>query len=256
MRSLAIRNMIWLLDSVGGSGTDAAAASLPELSRRWLARTAHTPRAEQRIESMIADVIEPRWNGVPVLGARVEDIGAWYGELARSSARRNDASGPGILRTLHAVLTNGLWSAQIGLLMADDPVEALATVVPVWTARSLHLPRVPGLHATSVGRAAGLATEEVLRATGRSGRAGSTAMTLPPIRGSWLVVTASHLALVPGVVPAELAWTVTREEVAGAKPAPRIHLLHRFRLCFADGSSAAFLVLKRPAVNLFTTVLG
>lgn len=240
--NLTTSNMVWLVESSRSWTDPSKSFSLGWHCAQWLARSeaALPSKALERNRALIGDWIEPRWGSVAVDQLEISEFNEWYREVF--AAKGLDTLSR---NALNAIVLNGMWSAAIQQLLPGEEILAQEMVVPVWTAtRQIRM-----------GAAAGITSEAVLQRRGRKGSPGSTAMTLPAIKGSYLVVTPDHLALIPGITPAHVAWSVPRASVRGVEPRTTLAKMHQFRLRFDDGSAGAFLVRQPGVVSLLSGLL-
>jgi hypothetical protein len=121
---------------------------------------------------------------------------------------------------------------------ASGSVTAMTrSLMPVWR-----------LHSGGVGALDAIASS-VMRRSGRRGAADSLAMSLPTQRAMdlWVVSGRLHLSDSIGLAP-ELRWSCDASEVESISKAPRLQLLSRVTIRFADSSRASFMTQKRFAL--------
>jgi hypothetical protein len=83
--------------------------------------------------------------------------------------------------------------------------------------------------------------------------------SFPPQSRRLLCATSGRLMFLLSdsrLTSAEVIWQLPRDQVRGVERRPRTQLMARFRLHFADGSSAAVLVTRRRAIDALTEALG
>ncbi len=139
----------------------------------------------------------------------------------------------------------------------DEELEAAENVVCVATGRGVHA-RAPG--AGGVGlRVGGALGDRLGRVGAVTGAPESVARSIPYRPGGLVLgVTQARVGLWTGLTlgaPAEV-WSAPREVVAMVERRPRRQLLARFRLHFADESSAAFMTPKRKTIERLGDLLG
>lgn len=125
---------------------------------------------------------------------------------------------------------------------ALDPDEQLLerfASVPIASARAT----VRGF-----GLAGGLGAA-LARAGAVKGEPGSVARQIPTARNCYLVVTQRRVGLVKPGLPGKMLWSAARSEIIRVERRPRLQALARFRLHFADGSSAAFMTWRRRNID-------
>ncbi len=137
-------------------------------------------------------------------------------------------------------------------LQEGEEIEAAENVVCAATAVGEHAPGVGG-------RIGGRLGDRLGRVGAVEGDPDSIARSIPYQRGGLVLgVTDQRVGLWSGPAmgqPAEL-WSAPREVIARVERRPRLQLLARLRLHFADGSSAAFLTPKRASIERLAELLG
>ncbi len=117
---------------------------------------------------------------------------------------------------------------------------------------------VPAKSAKGVGvNIGGVVANQVMGRVGASGGAqGSVASQMPRTSGALLLrVTDQRVGLVKPLDGTPV-WEVPRSWVARVERRPRLQLMARFRVHYADGSWLAFLTFRRRTVEGFRAVLG
>ena len=90
----------------------------------------------------------------------------------------------------------------------------------------------------------------------QGGKAGSIASQLPGTSGALLLrVTDQRVGLVKPLDGTPV-WEVPRTWVARIERRPRLQLMARFRVHYADGSWLAFLTMRRRNIERFRALLG
>jgi hypothetical protein len=139
---------------------------------------------------------------------------------------------------------------------SEQVLDIVASVVPVRGARGVGSPGLAG----SVGTAAGNKLAQIGAVKGGKGSlADSFPHHLPPGSTRLLCVTSQRLLFLlssPARKSAELVWEVPREAVQGVERRPRMQLLARFRLHFADGSAVSIMTLSRRNIESLAGELG
>ncbi|GAA1923205.1 hypothetical protein [Streptantibioticus ferralitis] len=120
-----------------------------------------------------------------------------------------------------------------------------ALVVPVKNARGVSV---------NVG---GMIGNAIMRNVGAQGGGhGSIAASCPDVsRGLVLRVTDQRVGLVNSLDGTPI-WEVPRNWVARVERRPRLQLMARFRVHYADGSWLAFMTFRRRNIEAFRAVLG
>ncbi len=143
-------------------------------------------------------------------------------------------------------------------LQENEEIEAAENVVCVATAVGVHARGVPGV--PGVGLRVGSALGDRLGRVGAvKGEPDSIARSIPHQRGGLVLgVTDRRVGLWSGPAMGQAAelWSAPREVVARVERRPRAQLLARFRLHFADGSTAAFMTPKRASIEHLADLLG
>lgn len=142
-------------------------------------------------------------------------------------------------------------SALTGLA-AGEQLLAYGVVVPAKSAKGVKL----NFHGH--GKVGGQLGDQLVRNVGAvNGGVGSVAAQLPDTGGGALLlrVTDQRVGLVR---PSDgtAVWEVPRGWVARVERRPRLQLMARFRVHYADGSWLAFLTMRRRTIEGFRVVLG
>ncbi|MCW8375652.1 hypothetical protein [Streptomyces justiciae] len=137
-------------------------------------------------------------------------------------------------------------------LAPGEQLQTYGVVVPAKDAKGVKM-KVHG-H----GKLGGELGDHLMHTVGAtSGGAGSIAASMPQTSGSALVlrVTDQRVGLV-GQRDGIPVWEVPRAWVVRVERRPRLQLLARFRLHYADGSWLAFMTARRRTVEGFQALIG
>lgn len=131
------------------------------------------------------------------------------------------------------------------LLTPGEQLLAYASVVPAASAKGV-----------SVNLGGVLANDLMNRVGARGGVRGSIASQMPSTSGALLLrVTDQRVGLVKPLDGTPV-WEVPRTWVARVERRPRLQLMARFRVHYADGSWLAFLTMRRRNIERFRSLLG
>jgi hypothetical protein len=133
--------------------------------------------------------------------------------------------------------------------ITGESLELSAVVVPVISAEGL----VPKHGAAGLGRLIG---NKIGRHKAVEGPDGSLARTLPTTRGGRMLQLTSHRIMLVDPKTKVPEWQAPRTAVAGIKTSPRLQLMAKFRVVFADGSSFALLTMSGKTVRTLADRLG
>jgi hypothetical protein len=141
--------------------------------------------------------------------------------------------------------------SALGHLAPGEQLQTFGVVVPAKSAKGVKL----DIHGH--GRLGGQFGDYLAHNVGaRSGGAGSIAAGMPPSSGALLLrVTDQRVGLVHPLEGTPV-WEVPRTWVARVERRPRLQLMARFRLHYADGSWLAFLTMRRRTLERFQTWIG
>ncbi len=143
-------------------------------------------------------------------------------------------------------------------LQEGEEIKTAEVVVCVATAVGARPRGVPGAPGAGL-RVGGAVGNRLARMGAVKGESDSIARSIPYQRGGIVLgVTERRVGLWSGPAmgePAEL-WSAPREVVTRVQRRPRLQLLARFRLHFADGSTAAFMTPKRASIERLANLLG
>ncbi|MGW4569469.1 hypothetical protein ACWEN3_46590 [Streptomyces sp. NPDC004561] len=117
---------------------------------------------------------------------------------------------------------------------------------------------VPAKSAKGIGvNLGGAIANQVMGAVGaQSGGAGSIASGMPRTSGALLLrVTDQRVGLVQPLNGTPV-WEVPRTWVTRVERRPRMQLMARFRLHYADGSWLAFLTMRRRTIDQLRSLIG
>ncbi|GEM_PF-6769078 len=100
--------------------------------------------------------------------------------------------------------------------------------------------------------------ERPWRTPGRKGDPGTLGQRLPRAPGAlWVALTPYRLLVGPVLgPPAALLWDVERRQLGGVEPRPRLQMMARFWLHFADDSAVALLTARQRTVDALAEELG
>ncbi len=130
-------------------------------------------------------------------------------------------------------------------LAAGEQLLAYASVVPAAGARGV-----------SVNLGGVLANDLMSQVGAQGGMAGGIASQMPATSGALLLrVTDQRVGLVKPLDGTPV-WEVPRAWVARVERRPRLQLMARFRVHYADGSWLAFLTMRRRNIEQFRALLG
>jgi hypothetical protein len=143
---------------------------------------------------------------------------------------------------------------ELNALRGLEPGEQLLTfaiVVPAKSARGVKV------NLPLTGRLGGYLGDHLMHTIGaESGGTGSIASGMPRTSGALLMrVTDRRVGLLHHQNGTPV-WEIPRTWVARVERRPRLQLMARFRMHYADGSWLAFLTLSRRATERFKAVLG
>ena len=109
---------------------------------------------------------------------------------------------------------------------------------------------------------AGTAGQAIVDRAAVKARTGNIAKTFPqrfpPASTKLLCVTDMRLVFLlvgPDRKKAELAWQAPRSDVIRAERRPRLQIMARFQLHFADGSSLALMTMRRRTIDSLAAAL-
>ncbi|MEW2391691.1 hypothetical protein AB0933_25390 [Streptomyces venezuelae] len=138
--------------------------------------------------------------------------------------------------------------AALCQLAPDEQLLTYGIVVPVKSAEGVKIKH---------GRIGGMLGDQLMQRYGaQSGGARSIAAAMPPTSGALLMrVTDQRVGLVRHLDGTPV-WEVPRTWVAHVERRPRLQLMARFRVHYADGSWLAFLTARRRTIESFTTALS
>ncbi|MEU7058986.1 hypothetical protein [Streptomyces sp. NPDC046197] len=141
--------------------------------------------------------------------------------------------------------------SALGHLAPGEQLQTYAVVVPAKGAKGVKV----SIHGH--GRFGGELGDQLVRSVGaQSGGAGSIASGLPATSGALLMrVTDQRVGLVHPLDGTPV-WEVPRAWVARVDRRPRLQLMARFRLHYADGSWLAFLTMRRRTIEDFRSWIG
>ena len=141
--------------------------------------------------------------------------------------------------------------AALSQLGTGEQLLAYGIVVPAKSAKGMKV------NIRGAGRAGGAIGDYLMQNVGAaSGGAGSIAAQMPPTSGGLLMrVTDQRVGLVRHLDGTPV-WEVPRTWVARVERRPRLQLMARFRLHYADGSWLAFLTLHRRTIEGFQSLVG
>jgi hypothetical protein len=142
--------------------------------------------------------------------------------------------------------------SALSQLAAGEQLLSYGVVVPAKSAKGVKMTR-PGPFSGIGGELGDRLVQSVGAA---SAGAGSIAAGMPPSSGALLLrVTDQRVGLVRPLDGAAV-WEVPRAWVARVERRPRLQLMARFRLHYADGSWLAFLTARRRTIETFRSQLG
>ncbi|MER6355027.1 hypothetical protein ABT186_25240 [Streptomyces sp. NPDC001634] len=141
--------------------------------------------------------------------------------------------------------------SALSQLAAGEQLLTFGIVVPVKSAKGIKV----SFHGH--GKLGGHVGDYLMHNIGAaSGGAGSIASGMPQTSGALLLrVTDQRVGLVRHLDGTPV-WEVPRTWVARVERRPRLQLMARFRLHYADGSWLAFLTMRRRTIETFKGVLG
>ncbi|MBW5420070.1 hypothetical protein GKQ77_00530 [Streptomyces sp. BG9H] len=134
-------------------------------------------------------------------------------------------------------------------LAAGERLLAHGIVVPVKSAEGVKLKH---------GRIGGMVGDHLMHRYGaQSGGAQSIAAAMPSTSGDALLlrVTDQRVGLVQ-IKDGTPVWEVPRTWVTQVERRPRLQLMARFRVHYADGSWLAFLTARRRTIEAFITAVS
>jgi hypothetical protein len=130
-------------------------------------------------------------------------------------------------------------------LAPGEHLLSYAIVVPVKNARGVSV-NIGGMVGNALARNVGA----------QGGGHGSIAASCPDVsRGLVMRVTDQRVGLVNGVDGTPV-WEIPRNWVVRVERRPRLQLMARFRVHYADGSWLAFMTFRRRNIESFRAVLG
>ncbi|MFD4632444.1 hypothetical protein ACFVYR_29815 [Streptomyces sp. NPDC058284] len=137
--------------------------------------------------------------------------------------------------------------AALSQLAPGEQLLSYGIVVPVKSAEGIKIKH---------GKAGGKLGEHLMHRYGaQSGGAQSIAAAMPPSSGALLMrVTDQRVGLVRPLDGAPV-WEIPRTWVARVERRPRLQLMARFRLHYADGTWLAFFTARRRTIEAFGTAL-
>lgn len=138
--------------------------------------------------------------------------------------------------------------AALSQLASGEQLLAYGIVVPVKSAEGVKVKH---------GKIGGMLGDQLMHRYGaQSGGAQSIAAAIPPTSGALLMrVTDQRVGLVRHLDGTPV-WEVPRTWAAQVERRPRLQLMARFRVHYADGSWLAFLTARRRTIEAFTTALN
>lgn len=138
--------------------------------------------------------------------------------------------------------------SALSQLAPGEQLLAHGVVVPVKSAEGVKIKH---------GKAGGMLGDHLMHRYGaEAGGAQSIAAAMPPTSGALLMrVTDQRVGLV-GVQDGAPVWEVPRTWVARVERRPRLQLMARFRVHYADGSWLAFFTARRRTIEAFGAVLN
>lgn len=136
--------------------------------------------------------------------------------------------------------------SALSQLAPGEQLLAYGIVVPAKGAKGLKM-----------GYLGGDLGQEMVRSIGaESGGPGSVASGMPRTSGALLMrVTDQRVGLVNHLNGTPV-WEIPRTWAVRVERRPRLQLMARFRLHFADGSWLAFLTMRRHRIEAFQSVIG
>ncbi|MGH4033479.1 hypothetical protein ACQB60_31610 [Actinomycetota bacterium Odt1-20B] len=137
--------------------------------------------------------------------------------------------------------------SALSQLAPGEQLLSYGIVVPVKSAQGVKLKH---------GKLGGQLGDHLMHRYGaQSGDAQSIAAAMPPTSGALLLrVTDQRVGLVKHLDGTPV-WEVPRAWVAHVERRPRLQLMARFRVHYADGSWLAFLTARRRTIEAFATAL-
>jgi hypothetical protein len=142
--------------------------------------------------------------------------------------------------------------SALSQLAAGEQLLSYGVVVPAKSAQGMKLTRPGPL--SGIGGEFGDRLVQNIGAA--SAAAGSIAATMPPSSGALLLrVTDQRVGLVHPLNGTPV-WEVPRSWAARVERRPRLQLMARFRLHYADGSWLAFLTARRRTIETFGSHIG
>ncbi|TGB05584.1 hypothetical protein [Streptomyces sp. MZ04] len=138
--------------------------------------------------------------------------------------------------------------SALSQLAPGEQLLAYGIVVPVKSAEGIKVKH---------GRLGGMLGDHLMHRYGaQSGGAQSIAAAMPPASGALLMrVTDQRVGLV-GPMDGTPVWEIPRAWAARVERRPRLQLMARFRVHYADGTWLAFLTARRRTIEAFTTALS
>ncbi|MEU6819006.1 hypothetical protein ABZ921_00155 [Streptomyces atriruber] len=133
-------------------------------------------------------------------------------------------------------------------LAPGEQLLAYGIVVPVKSAEGIKIKH---------GKVGGMLGDHLMHRYGaQSGDAQSIAAAMPPTTGALLMrVTDQRVGLVRHMDGTPV-WEIPRTWASHVERRPRLQLMARFRLHYADGSWLAFLTARRRTIEAFATALN
>lgn len=137
--------------------------------------------------------------------------------------------------------------AALSQLAPDEQLLTYGMVVPAKSAEGVKIKH---------GRIGGMLGDHLMHRYGAlSGGAQSIAAAMPATSGALLMrVTDQRVGLVQHADGTPV-WEIPRAWVAQVERRPRLQLLARFRVHYADGTWLAFLTARRRTIEAFTTAV-
>ncbi|MFF1695563.1 hypothetical protein ACFVXC_18310 [Streptomyces sp. NPDC058257] len=138
--------------------------------------------------------------------------------------------------------------SALSQLAPGEQLLASGIVVPVKSAEGVKVKH---------GKLGGMLGDHLMHRYGaQSGGAQSIAAAMPSTSGALLMrVTDQRVGLVRHLDGTPV-WEIPRTWVAQVESRPRLQLMARFRVHYADGTWLAFLTARRRTIEAFTTALN
>jgi len=247
----------FMLDSMDRS--DTSAPTLTSLCARAVAlRFKPGSKTRQQYDKLISRDLPPEWTMEPVTGLDRDKFGTLMERLRTSVVRAGDTT------RIYNISRFGLELYCVLQQTGDEKVDAAVNpVIPVWVAGRKG--RTVGAVMTEAGIGAGMgvtASNGIGMMGGAAlskigsikGPPGSAARQIPPFQTATLYITTAHLAAIPAL-GGQVVWLITRSDVRDVVRKPHIQILRRFRMEFADGSSAEFFTAGRETIPHLQSLL-